>query len=156
MAQQTKDMLKPADNTRTYSHGRGGAGNINAKPSTAFGTDDFKTPTLKSATYTTGRGGTGNMALNADPSIARASQDVDAPAHHDKEPKGTFHWGRGGEGNVMTIGQKEARDKSGQRKGSKGAVNGERRPSFQGVFEKGKELLGLGKGKGGEGAVVDE
>lgn len=39
------------------SHGRGGAGNINSKPSAPVAANDLQTPTLKSSTYTTGRGG---------------------------------------------------------------------------------------------------
>jgi hypothetical protein len=39
------------------SHGRGGAGNINSKPSQPVSANDLQTPTLKSNTYTTGRGG---------------------------------------------------------------------------------------------------
>lgn len=100
----------------------------------------------------------GNMAINADPTMARAAQDVEAPPHHEKEPKGTFHWGRGGEGNMMTVGTNDGqRTKSKERTGSKGGA--ERRGSFQGVIEKGKEILGLGKGKQGEkdgSAVIEE
>ena len=95
------------------------------------------------------------MASNADPSVARAAQDVEAPTHYEKETKGTYHWGRGGEGNMMTVGNKETRNKSGERKASKGA-NGERRPSFQGMFERGKGFLGIGKGKSEGSAIVDE
>ena len=49
--------LKTSGQLRTTSHGRGGAGNINSKPSTHIGADDLTTPTIKSATYSTGRGG---------------------------------------------------------------------------------------------------
>jgi len=37
----------------------------------------------------------GNMATNLEnfPEIARAAQDVDTPAHHDKEARGTYHFG---------------------------------------------------------------
>ena len=48
------------------------------------------------------------MAQNVSPEEARKAQDVDTPAHHKNDPKGTYHWGRGGEGNMMTVGQKEA------------------------------------------------
>ncbi|KAK4546226.1 hypothetical protein LTR36_002363 [Oleoguttula mirabilis] len=150
MAQTLKEKVAVGESVRSASHGRGGAGNINARPSSTIEAADLKTPTLKSQTYTTGRGGQGNMKINQDPAMARAAQDVEAPAHHEKEAKGTYHWGRGGEGNVMTVGtEKEGqaqRAKSKERKGSKGAADG-RRGSFQGVLDKGKELLGLGKGK---------
>lgn len=89
---------------------------------------------------------TGNMATNlkSHPELARAAQDVEAPAAHQKEQRGTYHWGRGGEGNVMTVGGGDKKEK--ERNSSKGP---ERRGSFQGAIEKGKEMLGLGK-KGGK------
>ncbi|KAK5113911.1 hypothetical protein LTR85_010444 [Meristemomyces frigidus] len=148
MAQTLRDQVKSGEGVRTMSHGRGGAGNINAKPSSAIDPADLKTPTLKSQTYTTGRGGQGNMAINEDPAAARAAQDVDAPAHHEKEAKGIYHWGRGGEGNMMAVGSTGGqRTKSKERRGSKGAGTDERRGSFKGVLEKGKEMLGLAKGR---------
>ncbi|TKA77614.1 hypothetical protein B0A55_03135 [Friedmanniomyces simplex] len=135
---------------QTRSHGRGGAGNINSQPSTTLEAPDFSTPTIKSNTYTTGRGGQGNMATNLQnfPEIARAAQDVNAPAHHEKEARGTYHWGRGGEGNKMTVGS----DKSKERPGL-GGEQQQRRGSFQGIVEKGKEILGMGKGKNGAGGA---
>ncbi|KAK0796909.1 hypothetical protein LTR75_010057 [Friedmanniomyces endolithicus] len=141
--------------TETRSHGRGGAGNITAKASSTAEAKDFSTPTIKSNTYTTGRGGQGNMATNLEnfPEFARAAQDVNAPAHHEKETRGTYHWGRGGEGNMMTVGS----DKSKERPGLDGGDGQQRRGSFQGIVEKGKEMLGLGLGKGkaaGGSAVV--
>ncbi|KAK0282777.1 hypothetical protein LTR91_006624 [Friedmanniomyces endolithicus] len=159
---------------QTRSHGRGGAGNIAAKASTTAEAKDFSTPTIKSNTYTTGRGGqgrrpipftgirrgstdnrssstAGNMATNLEnfPEFARAAQDVNAPAHHEKETRGTYHWGRGGEGNMMTVGS----DKSKERPGMDGEGQ-QRRGSFQGIMEKGKEMLGLGKGKPPGGSAV--
>lgn len=93
------------------------------------------------------------MAANNkdDPSIARAAQDVTTPVAHNKEAHGTFHWGRGGEGNMVTVGE-------GDRKRS--SKTEERRPSFAGVIEKGKELLGLHKkkepaSKASESAIAD-
>lgn len=89
--------------------------------------------------------------LKSNPEYARAAQDVEAPAHHDKEAHGTFHWGRGGEGNKMTVGKGDEhyRNKSKERASSKGptADGAKRRGSFQGVVNKGKEMLGMGKGK---------
>ncbi|KXL50543.1 MAG: hypothetical protein FE78DRAFT_66763 [Acidomyces sp. 'richmondensis'] len=166
MAQAVKDAPQAP---RSQSHGRGGAGNIIAKAgngAAGIGADDLATPHIKSATYTTGRGG--NMATNdpANPSLARAAQDVEAPAYHNKAPKGTFHWGRGGEGNMTTVGIGEGegerektkdRHRSTERRGSKGK---ERRPSLQGVVEKGREMLGLrkkdGHGEKGKERVEDE
>ncbi|KAK1812688.1 hypothetical protein LTR12_012914 [Friedmanniomyces endolithicus] len=144
---------------QTRSHGRGGAGNITAKASTTAEAKDFSTPTIKSNTYTTGRGGQdlpalplGNMATNLEnfPEFARAAQDVNAPAHHEKETRGTYHWGRGGEGNMMTVGS----DKSKERPGLDGGDGQQRRGSFQGIVEKGREMLGLGKGKAVGGSAV--
>ena len=85
------------------------------------------------------------MASNSNPQEARKAQDVETPVHHAKEQKGTFHWGRGGEGNVMTIGK----DKNGEKKERSGSEKKERSGSFKDKFEKGKEMLGL-KGKAGE------
>lgn len=187
MAQSLKEKLpaKPNSGLRTTSHGRGGAGNINAKPSSAIDPADLQTPTLKSQHYTTGRGGqgkrnsrpcrvdsplclvlicrlVGNMAANENAASARAAQDVDAPAHHENEANGTFHWGRGGQGNMMTVGKGDAaRTKSKERKGSKSPpAGGERRGSFKGAIERGREMLGLGKskqeaGRGGSVAVEE-
>lgn len=43
---------------RSASHGRGGAGNFNSRPSDAGVTSqDLRTPMIKESTYTTGRGG---------------------------------------------------------------------------------------------------
>ena len=75
------------------------------------------------------------MASNDSATEARRAQDVEAPKYHQSESKGTYHWGRGGEGNKMTVGGE-------QRTSSKGA--GERRGSFKDAIEKGKETLGLG------------
>ena len=81
----------------------------------------------------------GNIMSNDNPLNARAAQDVEAPAHHDREPKGTYHWGRGGQGNVMTLGSGE----------------GKQRTESQGVLEKAKAILGLGKGEGKHGSAVE-
>lgn len=128
-------------------------------------------PAVKGSHYTTGRGGTGNMARNnpTDPSEARAAQDVEAPAHHGREMQGTYHWGRGGEGNMTFVG---GGDRSGSkerpsaepRKTSKertmsGNGGGERRGSFRSAMEKGKEMLGLRKeswvGKAGDESAIE-
>ena len=55
------------------------------------------------------------MASNTNPEEARKAQDVEAPVHSGKEKTGTFHWGRGGEGNMMTVGQ-------GFERGEKGTI----------------------------------
>ena len=88
------------------------------------------------------------MASNSSAEEARRAQDVEAPLHHQNESKGTYHWGRGGEGNKMTIGENGDGEK------------GRRRSSAGKMFEKGKEMLGF-KGKGGEkagagSAIMDE
>ncbi|EMC91458.1 hypothetical protein BAUCODRAFT_41959, partial [Baudoinia panamericana UAMH 10762] len=122
--------------------GRGGAGNIikDASSGSVPPAQDFSTPTIKTDTYTTGRGGQGNMATNdpTNPSLARAAQDVEAPAHLEQEPRSgsTYHWGRGGEGNMMTLGDGAHKDKE--------VPGHNRRGSFQAVVEKGKGMLGLG------------
>ncbi|KAM3414853.1 hypothetical protein BST61_g9996 [Cercospora zeina] len=159
--------------SKTTLTGRGGAGNVNARPSIKLQSSDLETPTIKSTTYTTGRGGSGNMAKNnpASPEESRLAQDVDTPAHHNKEMQGTYHWGRGGEGNMTTLGKsgaQQARDKSREKRKSRGEEGAEKmngaggaggRPggtgsrsgSFTGMVNKGKELLGLNKEKNANG-----
>ncbi|TKA27792.1 hypothetical protein B0A50_04893 [Salinomyces thailandicus] len=137
----------------TSSHGRGGAGNINSKPGAATNPDDLKTPNLKGQHYTTGRGGSGNIVSNDNPAVARLAQDVETPLHHEKEPTGTYHWGRGGEGNMMTLGSNKAPKERTSSKGEKDR----RRGSFQqGVIEKGKEMFGIRQGKKDEGSAIEE
>ncbi|KAF1824541.1 uncharacterized protein K489DRAFT_378964 [Dissoconium aciculare CBS 342.82] len=96
-----------------------------------------------------------------DPASARLAQDVDTPKAHDREVKGTYHWGRGGEGNMMTVGGgtkvtetegAAARPSSALRTASRDLSaeqrQGTRRSgSFHAAVEKGKELLGLGSKK---------
>lgn len=68
---------------------------------------------------------------------ARLAQDVEVPAK--KEPTtGTYHWGRGGEGNMMTLGADGHKKK--ERSVSRGEA-GHEKPS---LIEKGKHALGLG------------
>ena len=81
------------------------------------------------------------MATNESAESARRAQDVDVPAHHKNDMKGTYHWGRGGEGNKVTVGETEAQERERTRSKSRGEA--ERRGSW---MEKGKEMLGL-KGK---------
>ncbi|GAB7359217.1 hypothetical protein MBLNU230_g5876t1 [Neophaeotheca triangularis] len=152
---------------RSTSSGRGGAGNIQAAASanpTSVNAEDLATPTIKTPAYTTGRGGTGNIVPNENPDVARQAQDVEAPAHHAKAPKGTYHWGRGGEGNMTTVGGKDAdkevrkeqeeRSRSRARSQERGGGKA-RRSSFQGIVGKGKEMLGMGGG-GKKGEKVQE
>ncbi|KAF2166592.1 hypothetical protein M409DRAFT_23226 [Zasmidium cellare ATCC 36951] len=89
------------------------------------------------------------MARNnpTDPSESRAAQDVEAPAHHGREMQGTYHWGRGGEGNMTVVGKSE-REASKERKKERAlSGEGERRGSFRSAVEKGKEILGLRREK---------
>ncbi|KAL1595970.1 hypothetical protein SLS60_009660 [Paraconiothyrium brasiliense] len=138
---------------RIASYGRGGAGNIGKEDPTAHVTEkDLVTPTLKSDHYTTGRGGSGNMAKNDPnhPELARAAQDVEAPAH--REPEGPHHYGRGGAANIIanTDGEKKARP-SGEVKRAAGEAkekkSGEQKPTerkSQDVkYEEGKAKKGL-------------
>lgn len=97
------------------------------------------------------------MASNSSAEESRKAQDVEAPVHHQKEQKGTYHWGRGGEGNMMTVG-KDNGEKKGERRPSD---NKQRTGSFKNTIDKGKEMLGLRKekerrGSQGESAVSDE
>lgn len=59
MAQISKATASKPEVNRIMSHGRGGAGNLNAMPPASKDRADFTTPTIKSQTYTTGRGGQG-------------------------------------------------------------------------------------------------
>lgn len=92
---------------------------------------------------------------NDNPENARKAQDVDTPEHHSKEASGTYHWGRGGEGNKMTIGEGDKRPASKER-----TAGGERKGSFKGAIDKAREAVGLGKkekkvGEKDESAVAD-
>ena len=120
---------------------------------------DLVTPTLKSEHYTTGRGGSGNMAKNdpARPEIARAAQDVEAPAH--REQDGPHHYGRGGAANIAVVSEEERRRGAGEKErekeggngngnmngsgnGSGGRKSGEEGAARErGFVDKGKELL---------------
>lgn len=88
--------------------------------------------------------GQGNIVSNDNPENARLAQDVDAPSHHAKpEPTtGTYHWGRGGEGNMVTLGTGEQKAKK-ERSASKGEAAHEK-PS---LIDRGKSALGLGHKK---------
>jgi hypothetical protein len=80
--------------------------------------------------------GQGNIVTNDNAGNARLAQDVDVPVP--KEPTtGTYHWGRGGEGNMMTLGADEHKKK--ERSVSRGEL-GHEKPS---LIEKGKHALGL-------------
>ena len=111
------------------------------------------------------------MAENTSAASTRAAQDVSTPEAHNREMKGTYHWGRGGEGNMVTLEGKNGKAEEGKRKGSvagKEAGNGEgqgagaraRRKSSN-VLERGKEMLGLSKEakereKNGSAVAVDD
>lgn len=84
--------------------------------------------------------GTGNIVSNDNADNARRAQDVDTPEHHGKDQTGTYHWGRGGQGNMMTVGGEEKRPASKERAGA-----GERKGSFKGAMDKAREAVGLGK-----------
>lgn len=92
------------------------------------------------------------MASNDTPEGARRAQDVEAPEVHQKDMKGTYHWGRGGEGNKTTIGPDGREQSKSPRRGA-----GERRRSSK-MMEKGKEMLGFGEDdkKASEKAVAIE
>jgi hypothetical protein len=109
-------------------------GNIGKDASTTSTTPaDLTTPHLKGEHYTTGRGGSGNMARNdpLHPELARASQDVEAPAHREKD--GPHHYGRGGAANIakMTPEEVKAEEKRKEREGKE-----------KGLLEKVKGLVG--------------
>lgn len=83
------------------------------------------------------------------PEEARQRQDVEAPKAHGKELEGTYHWGRGGQGNMTTL----VRTQSGVAAGegdnllntTSNNKSGNRSGSFGGIVNKGRELLGLKK-----------
>lgn len=131
-------------------------GNIGKEDPAAHVTpQDLVTPTLKSEHYTTGRGGSGNMAKNDPnrPEVARAAQDVEAPAH--REPEGRHHYGRGGAANIAKTDEEEKKRASGEHKerktvDQKKRLSGEqkernsdevRRQEGKGIVDKGKEFL---------------
>ena len=67
------------------------------------------------------------------PEIARAAQDVEAPAH--REPEGPHHYGRGGAANITGMSEEEKRAASEERRRSEEGKGG------KGVVDKGRELL---------------
>ena len=102
------------------------------------------------------------MASNDSAENARKAQDVEAKVDA-REKKGTYHWGRGGEGNMTTIGKDEKRptmDKRMMSKDSNGRSRtrsggeGERRGSS--FLEKGKEMLGMMGQKAAEGSAIED
>jgi hypothetical protein len=72
---------------------------------------------------------------------ARLAQDVGVPTRYEPTTGGTYHWGRGGEGNMVTLGTGEHKKK--ERSVSRGEAGNEK-PS---LIEKGKHALGLGNHK---------
>lgn len=97
------------------------------------------------------------------PEEARLRQDVEAPKAHGKELEGTYHWGRGGQGNMTTLVRTQSGVAAGEGEkpmllsslgGGGGNTNnynttsnknGNRSGSFGGIVNKGRELLGLKK-----------
>ncbi|KAK8256038.1 hypothetical protein IWZ00DRAFT_498591 [Phyllosticta capitalensis] len=124
--------------------------------------EDLVTPTIKSQLYTTGRGGSGNMAKNDPnhPEIARAAQDVEAPAHH-LEPEGNFHYGRGGAANVTKVTDEKAMEakrhnemRTSEELERERMVHGGEKEDVRGLGEKAKDLLGkIGVKKAGYSEV---
>ncbi|CZT18144.1 uncharacterized protein RCC_03984 [Ramularia collo-cygni] len=141
--------------TQTRSHaGRGGMGNVSLQGREVTDVKDLSTPHIRANTFTTGRGGAGNMSKSdpSNPAATRAAQDVDTPAHHNKSMQGTYHWGRGGEGNMMSVGGGGGGDKAQDsgltrvksREEKKSNERTSRSGSFKEVMDKGREMLGLG------------
>ncbi|KAF2842870.1 hypothetical protein M501DRAFT_993639 [Patellaria atrata CBS 101060] len=130
---------------RNMSHGRGGAGNIGKERRESFTKpEDLVTPTIKSDIYTTGRGGSGNMSKNdpAHPELARAAQDVDAPAH--REPESTFHIGRGGAANIVKPTEEEVRKSKEINERRSSSVERDTHTDTRGLAEKVLGKIGLG------------
>lgn len=72
------------------------------------------------------------MAANdhTDPSLARAAQDVEAPASVFREPENHVHVGRGGAANVAKVSEEDAR------------ANKERNMDEKGMLGRAKEAMG--------------
>lgn len=85
--------------------------------------------------------GQGNIVSNDSAANARLAQDVETPTRHEPATGGTYHWGRGGEGNQVTLGTGDHKKK--ERSVSRGEA-GHEKPS---LLEKGKHALGLGNHK---------
>lgn len=71
------------------------------------------------------------------PEVARAAQDVEAPAPP-TEPKGPTHYGRGGAANII---EKDGQRKSGEVKRKSEDVKREEGTAKGGLLAKGKEFL---------------
>lgn len=87
--------------------------------------------------------GTGNIVSNDSAANARLAQDVDAPPSHGKDQPttGTYHWGRGGEGNQVTLGA------NGEKKKERSTSRGEAGHEKPGLIEKAQHALGMGHKK---------
>lgn len=79
---------------------------------------------------------------NENAANARLAQDVEVPTRYEPQTGGTYHWGRGGQGNMVTLGEDEHHKKK-ERSVSRGEA-GHEKPS---LLEKGKHALGLGEHK---------
>jgi hypothetical protein len=78
------------------------------------------------------------------PELARAAQDVEAPAQAGVDPKGPTHYGRGGAANI--IDKKDGQRKSGDAKRKSEDIKREEGAGKGGLLAKGKDLLNkLGK-----------
>jgi len=73
------------------------------------------------------------------PEIARARQDVDAPAH--REPEGPHHYGRGGAANVAKPTEDEVRTAYEHNQRRSEEARREEGTAGKGLIDKGKEFL---------------
>lgn len=74
------------------------------------------------------------------PQLARASQDVEPPAH--REPEGVFHVGRGGAANVGKPSEEEAQQaKARNQQRRKSVTRWTSNEDVKGWAEKGKDIL---------------
>ncbi|CAK3848740.1 Hypothetical predicted protein [Lecanosticta acicola] len=150
-ALNANDLQTPTIKGTTYTTGRGGSGNMASNnPSNPFearAAQDVDTPLHHnremSGTYHWGRGGEGNMTTLGPNSGAKT-----------KDSKGTMS------GDAVKEKLSGRRESSKERPGigaekkertlSQGSENGAgRRPSLQGVLNRGREMLGLSKNKAG-------
>ena len=80
------------------------------------------------------------MASNdlSNPNVARAAQDLDAPASAFKEPESHVHVGRGGAANVAKLSEEEAKANRGRNQDRAAAGKGEEKT----MLGKAKDVMG--------------
>jgi len=130
------------------SHGRGGAGNITPDETPYADGGIVREGPLGDqgdGSYSAGRGGAGNISSpSIRPTKGKTPGDADVVPETATKVLGegydNFHVGRGGEGNIHREREKEVEGLNNGKRGEGGEGTGK-----EGVAEKAREMVGLGK-----------